>query len=673
MMYADKATKADRVWNSIVYLDTETWDSNGVHKAGRELEAGDHLGIDLHVGAATHVRYDLDTEYSIRWSMKEEDGGKGWIWHKVDDWVTSKQRHIRVFTFNARFDTAILRPDLYLPELGWSMSTFIDSPDGPFILGFERYAGACKPACEKRESTNCEPGKCRSKRQQITILCAQANYTRQSLAAVGYDLGFPKLDMPEDDADEEEWYKYCENDVLVLRKFIENFRDMIVEHRWGTMKPTASGQARAIFTRRMSQNEDDYWQWPVINDNKVSRLMERLSYCGGRAEDWWHGPLDETMYQVDVRSMYPSVMHGNEYSIIPAHGLQYCNERPSELVLLEEALMDGMGAVAEVVINTDVPAYPMKGLNGGTTTFPIGRFVTMLSTPELQHALDNSHIESVLAIQLYRRFAVFNSFVSHLYDLREKFDRAGQPAMSRMCKLMLNSGYGRFSQYDRKWTRMEGPPPEDRGADPRMHWRHWTESGLESGKVVEYQAIGQSWWSREITSKQLADTALPVIASEITGYARMKLWGYMLQAGLENVAYVDTDGLIVNQEGYDSLDVSDEPRMGELGLQNYGSGTVIHNIKDYVAPSGFEQKISGVRKPDESFVRIAEDGGRRYEFLTFPTFASALRNGQANMVKTVRTMSGRDAPVGRVARPRVDFSPILLAHRIIEEEDSLDI
>ena len=652
-----KPTKTDRVWNSIVYLDTETWDKNGVHRAGRELIAGDHLGIDLHIGAATHVRYDLGTEYSIRFDRKD------WIWHKVDEWVTSIQRHIYVFTHNASFDTAILRPDIYLPKMGWDMTTRIDSPGGVFILGFEKYTGACAQSCR----IGCLPGKCRRKKQQVTILCSQANYTRQSLSAIGYDLGFPKMDMPADDASEEEWYAYCENDVLILRKFIENFRDMIIEHKWGVMKSTASGQARSIFTRRMSRDEDDYWQWPVINDNVRSRIMERKSYCGGRAEDWWHGPIEETMYQVDVRSMYPSVMRGNEYSITPVHGLKWCNEDPSELIELEGALMDGLGAVAEVVINTDVPAYPLKGLGGGTTSFPIGRFVTMLSTPELQYACDSGHIESVLAMQLYRRYSIFDSFVNHLYELREKFDNAGQPAMSRMCKLMMNSGYGKFAQYSSWWTRMEGPPPKDRGADPRMRQRHWIENGLETGITFEYETVGKSWWRRSIGARDLTASAVPVIASEVTGYARMKLWEYMVQAGLENVAYVDTDGIIVNKAGVDRLDVKAQPGIGELGLQGYGTGTVIYGIKDYVAPGGFGQKIAGVHRPHESFIRRELDGGRRYEFLTFPTFGSALRHGQANMQKTVRTMTGRDVPVGRVARPRIDFAPILLAHRVLSE------
>ena len=594
-----KPTKTERVWNSIVYLDTETRDKNGVHKAGRELEAGDHLGVDLHIGAATHVRYDLpehstDRELSIRFDEKH------WIWLKLNEWVNSRQRHIRVFTHNARFDMAILRPDIYLPEFGWDMSMFIDSSDGPFILGFEKYAGECTQSCLIRKDTNCEPGRCRSKKLQISILCSQANYTRQSLAAIGYDLGFPKLDMPTDDASEEEWYTYCEGDVLVLRKFIENFRDMIIDHEWGTMKSTASGQARSVFTRRMSQDEDHYWQRPTVNDNEVSRLMERMSYYGGRAEDWWHGPLEETMYQVDVRSMYPSVMHGNEYSVIPAHGFQLRNGRFNDLSYLEEALEDGYGAVAEVVVNTDVPAYPMRGL---TTIFPVGRFATVLSTPELRYAIANSHVESVLVIQLYHRYGIFNSFVRDLYDLREKFDEAGQPAMSRMCKLMLNSGYGRFAQYDQRWIREDGLPPENRGSDPRMHWRHWTETGLETGEIVEYQAIGRSWWSRNITQKRLSPMAIPVIASEVTGYARMKLWEFMLQAGLDNVMYVDTDGMIVNDEGYKNLDTSPSPGLGELGLERYGIGTVVHNIKDYVPPGGFEHKVSSVRNPEKSLVR----------------------------------------------------------------------
>ena len=636
-----KPTKTDRVWNSCIFFDTETWNSDGVHLAGQGLRVGQAEDVSLHLGAATYRQFAKGIRERVRFDIPE----LFWAW--ADEQVNSRDRFLKVFAHNARFDTAIIRPDLWLAELGWTALPPIDDADGPFILDFEKYSGGCTESCTEGEKS-CRPGRCRHKRRKLTIICTYTNYVRVGLAKIGEDLGIPKLPMPADDASEEEWYTYCERDVEVLETFMEKNREMILEHRWGTQKATASGQARSILTRRLGKN------WPLAHGREELHDMEMAGYFGGRCEDWWHGSYKELAFQVDVRSMYPSVMRGNKFSLVPT-GKLYEGDVP--VYGLAVALQhEKLGVVAEVRLNTDIPLYPVRTTEG-RVIFPVGRFVTTLTTPELTEAINRAHVEQVYAMQAYKQADIFTDFVNHLWGLRDGFEREGNHARARICKLMLNSGYGKFAQRERSWIAVDKEIPTDRG-------QSWKEVEVESDGLevvrtwlTHYKVVDEVLYQRE-DNGPLHRMAVPIIAAEVTSYARLKLWRLIEQAGLENVLYMDTDSLIVTKEGRDRLDLQPRPGLGELKPESAGVGTHIYGMKDYVTPSGFI-KVAGVRRPDLALV--AEEGDERvYNFLQFPSYASSQRLGAARMKMVSRVMTGRNAPEGPLLPPQMNYAKMAL-------------
>lgn len=57
---------------------------------------------------------------------------------------------------------------------------------------------------------------------------------------------------------------------------------------------------------------------------------------------------------------------------------------------------------------------------------------------------------------------------------------------------------------------------------------------------------GRAWWA---DTEDYGADALPAIQSAVISECRVRLWKLMNAAGLANVAYVDTDGLIVTTGG----------------------------------------------------------------------------------------------------------------------------
>ena len=75
----------------------------------------------------------------------------------------------------------------------------------------------------------------------------------------------------------------------------------------------------------------------------------------------------------------------------------------------------------------------------------------------------------------------------------------------------------------------------------------------------------------------------PVLAGAITSASRSLLYRYIQQAGEQNCLYVDTDSLIVNQSGYNSLHSSLHPtELGQLKIEQQSTRLRIYAPKDYL-------------------------------------------------------------------------------------------
>jgi hypothetical protein len=184
---------------------------------------------------------------------------------------------------------------------------------------------------------------------------------------------------------------------------------------------------------------------------------------------------------------------------------------------------------------------------------------------------------------------------------------------------LLNSLYGKFGQRGGKW---ETIGKDDVGVfDYRLvfddHGNEWKERTI-AGVVQRKEEVTNSY------------NALVAISAGVTANARAFLYTLIEEAGLKNVYYVDTDSLIVNDEGLTRLhEYLDDTRLGALKVEATFDKLVIYALKDYEAGSKVRRK--GV----PSKAMLLDDGSFEYE--CWPRLATLARKGTINRYFTFDT------------------------------------
>ncbi|KKK56003.1 hypothetical protein LCGC14_3068880, partial [marine sediment metagenome] len=210
---------------------------------------------------------------------------------------------------------------------------------------------------------------------------------------------------------------------------------------------------------------------------------------------------------------------------------------------------------------------------------------TTLSTPELKYALEQGEIEDVEWMAGYDKAKIFESYVDTMYALRRGYQKEKNDAFQFMCKIMLNSLYGKFGQRGGHWEEIR----DARDDDPLA----WLEQDVEDGPVTKFRTrLGKV--QRRNRDIEGGDSS-PAIAAHVTAYARMYMWRLFAQAGHENVYYTDTDSIIVSRRGFQNLKSTiDDARLGALKIVERASACTIWGPKDYAF--GREQRHKGIRR-----------------------------------------------------------------------------
>ena len=115
------------------------------------------------------------------------------------------------------------------------------------------------------------------------------------------------------------------------------------------------------------------------------------------------------------------------------------------------------------------------------------------------------------------------------------------------------------------------------------------------------------------------------IASFVTAYARMYLIELIFKAKRENVFYVDTDCLFVNEKGMcNLLDLFHNTELGKLKLEGLSQDTTIYRPKFYIFND--IEKCKGVKKKHNVISNTKNELIIEQE--QFTRFKSALRKDE---------------------------------------------
>ena len=424
------------------------------------------------------------------------------------------------------------------------------------------------------------------------------NYFDNSVAAIGKSIGLAKIEIDFESTTQSDLQVYCRRDVEIIYTAFTKFVDYITKGEIGSIGYTLPATGYSVYRKSFMK------KWIFVHCNEEVTELERAAYSGGRCECFHIGKYTQgPYYKLDVNAMYPFVMAREAY---PYKLRKIGSDIEVDII---PRIARRYAYVAHVTIKTDQPVYAYR--TEKQLTFPIGTFQTYLTTGSLDYAFKNNHLQAIHKIAVYDKEFLFTDYVNHFYSERQRYQKQGNTTFAYVCKLMMNSFYGKFAQ------RL----PElisEQESDLNNNYRELIYNVDERCYYVKQSFYGLE----QITKLHMieAPNSIPVISAHITDYARLYLWQLCKLAGVKNLYYVDTDSLIVNQAGYNLLKGNiKKVKMGYLKREGTSSEIEILGLKNYV--------FDGVHKLKGIPVKHKKLNDNTYEYTFFPSIQTELREG----------------------------------------------
>jgi hypothetical protein len=352
----------------------------------------------------------------------------------------------------------------------------------------------------------------------------------KSLAEIGGLVNLQKRELPSNDDDPEYWWGRCEMDVEILRAAMLPLVKWIREDDLGNWQATAGSQAWANWRHR-------HYTHPVlVHDDQDARDAERSAGYTGRCEAWRHGRLPfECWTEWDFPLAYPRVCLDTAMPAI-------LRGRIIEPKL--STVVDGDDRNRYLVfadVRTEVPTLPHRKDN--RILWPVGNFEGWYWDHELKLAAENGARIRPQTAYRYSASHALAQWAESIIDMVESRDGRFTMLQQAAAKAWARALIGRFGV--RYWAWEDWGDEDDQGV--RMDW------------LVDYDTrnvgrqlhvAGKLFGAFDMTD---GVNAVPAIMSAVMSECRIRLWSLMTQAGLENVAYVDTDSAIVSEAGSEAL------------------------------------------------------------------------------------------------------------------------
>lgn len=460
------------------------------------------------------------------------------------------------------------------------------------------------------------------------LLYDTANYIPKSLAFIGKSLGIKKMDIDFKTCSKEELSIYCKNDTEICFKLLETLLNFIQDNDLCSFKPTAAALSFDCFRHKFY----NYTKNPIfVHIFKNVIKLERNSYKGGITDILKYGKFDKDLIKLDINSMYSFIMKNKEIAYKYLHSFSGTPNIINEM--LEHLKTYDVVAELKIYIPKEY-AYILtryKKNNNIKCGFLHGTFTTTLCTPEIEYVLKYGKILSVNEYAIYERDYIFTDFVDYFYTKRLEYDEAGNTAFSLLCKLFLNSLYGKFAQRNSNFEVLNTPDIK-----PDIF-----KMPKEAGSNVSVIQIGNKLVTYKKTNEN-SFNSLVIISSLVTAYARMYIIDILLKIGRENVYYIDTDCLICNKEAINKIseyiDSDKTKKLGLLKIEGESSSNIFYRPKFYKFGEDF--KCKGVKKKHK--VLIDNKKTFKVEQENFERFKTSIRKRSIDYVRVTKIKKQMD-------------------------------
>ena len=431
-----------------------------------------------------------------------------------------------------------------------------------------------------------------------------------------FDIQHKKLDLsnaderlPEQVYNEDEplFWQYLKNDVLGLQETIQAFWEYIYieEGNIGELPMTLASLSMRLW--RKGLEAPIYTTW-----NQHVKAFERRAYTGGRVELFEPGVHPHVMSH-DINSLYPSVMRNNQYPLsyqgawVPdyqgfgLYEVQYCQTNRAVPPLLRDEESKEFSYTGHGVY-TSVELEYLRGIGG--------------------------YFRVIMGYVYYQTGDLFTPYIDRWYSRRLEHQKQGNDGFSFVCKILMNSLYGKFGQHEHSWG-LESVTSEK------------IEKWIENEEV--YMDYGDFAALREDSS---AEHIFVAVAAFVTAYARCRLFDYIMEVIYkdERILYVDTDSI-----HHTGALIATGTELGEMKLEFEGSGIYMARKLYHLLDEEGKAKVVAKGVGKKSHAKLTEHEFRMMdlgydipvEFVSFHTVRECLLHGKTaclpyDRVRTLR-------------------------------------
>ena len=409
------------------------------------------------------------------------------------------------------------------------------------------------------------------KRGDATItIVSLTNYYMASVKELGRMIGKPKLEVNLNKINKDTLSIYCFRDVEICVDSFELWYSFIAKNDLGNFSLSRAGQSMKAFRHRFMHHKI------YCHSDKMIRDMEGKASFGGRTEAFQLGKITGGPFvDLDINSMYPFIMQSK---LLPVKAIDYyinISRTDCKEILVK------YGGIVDATVNVDIPIFPIRIKN--RVMFPVGTFRTTLCTESIKEAIKRGFIKRIHSMIVYEMDYIFKDFIDYFYSIRLKAKKEGNIPWDKICKLLMNSLYGKWGQYS--------PLEVSRSDCPKDNYSRFTIYDPITGKM---DIVTEIFGTRIIEKgKKPSNQSVISIPAHVTDYGRIILWNIMEGIGREKIIYCDTDCVKIRKKHlpYVKYPISDS-ELGALKTESAYNNLVIRGLKDY--QNDFVSKTKGI-------------------------------------------------------------------------------
>ena len=314
------------------------------------------------------------------------------------------------------------------------------------------------------------------------------------------------------ESDRFRFLEYCVHDVLGLQEVLFSFWSMIYRLVGSIGELPMTLPALAMRLWRLTAPQEGI----MTPRNKKLKALERRAYSGGRTECFRVGRTSEVNVY-DVNSLYPAVMQAIE---VPAgYRGGFTREYHPEHLGLYDVTFQQTNTDAKPVLRDEASNDFLYQGAGVYTTVELDL---------LREVGGNFTVKEGYVFHQSRN--LFADFITNWYGIRLEAQRNGDTGLSYVCKILMNSLYGKFGQKEEGWTLY---------LMPREELIRRLQAGEQIKEMGEFVLVME---------ERHNETTFVSIAAYITAAARSVLYGFISEAESRGgfVWYCDTDSVHVS-------------------------------------------------------------------------------------------------------------------------------